>query len=474
MAGHVERHRVPRASGLAGGPLHEFLPGEVVDALEGGHRRRRHRQQVHLREGLVVGGGEVPPEVLGLAVEPAVEPLAEVAPEDHLELDRRRELRAAGAAPGAEGRREVSVVLAADEVARPLRLPERRRGLRLDREPDDQAVLVPRDRDLPDLGAEVRELVRRVPRGLVDARLCELRAEPLLEDADGEVRDVLGVGNCGGVLVGVRGRGAVLTRVGGVPPGDRVEDERAVGRRVCQRADVVKGVTERRDPRVGDEPVCRLEPDTARPRRGRPERSCLIGTDGDVDVVGDHRHRRPAGGAAGEVVVVDGIGDWARRRHLAAARDGHLVHVRLRRYRRARPEELLDDEGVVAGDVALEHRRRAGHLDPRDGDVVLDPDCQARERAVLDPLDATARDDGVVRVLVGTGPVTGVARAERRPLGALGPLARLVQLFDPLVDGHSARQHRGEVGHLLVAQFEAEVRAVLADLRLRRRPHRRR
>jgi len=236
---------------------------------------------------------------------------------------------------------------------------------------------------------------------------------------------------------------------------------------------VVERVPQRGDARVRDQPMGRLEPHTARPRRGRPQRSGLVGADGHVDGVGDHRDGGPARGTAGEVAVVDRVGDRTGRRHLAAARDRHLVHVGLGGDRRPRIEQLLDDEGVVTRDVPRHHRRATGHLDARDGDVVLDAHGQPRERAVSGSLDATAGDDGVARVLLGPRPVAGVAPTAGAPARALGPLTGLREFLDPLVDAHSLREQRREVRDLLVGQIEPEVLAVFADLPLRRRAYRR-
>ena len=195
-----------------------------------------------------------------------------------------------------------------------------------------------------------------------------------------------------------------------------------------------------------------LEPDAARPGGGNADRPALVAAEGDVDLAGGDGRTAARGRAAGDVVGVVRVERPAEVADAGDARaaEGEVLHVHLADDRRAGVEQPGDDGGVEIGGVAVEEVRAEGHRHAGDGDVVLEADRPAGERAARGALHAAFADEGVERVL---GLARAVARiafevAERRTVLLDAQLEELLHVLDLLLKpvGEDARFRRRSGG----------------------------
>ena len=116
-------------------------------------------------------------------------------------------------------------------------------------------------------------------------------------------------------------------------------------------------------------------------RGGLPHRAARVAAEREVHDARGHRRRRAAAGAAGHPAVVEGVQRPLERRVLRRRAHAELVEVGLARHDRARTLQAFHRRCRIGGDDALEQPGAAGELVAADGDVVLDAERRARERA---------------------------------------------------------------------------------------------
>ena len=161
-------------------------------------------------------------------------------------------------------------------------------------------------RDLDGLGAErpkpLDRLSHRFRRLGLDS---DLLGKALGDDAEARAGErVRRLFDCRDI---VGSRHVSLSRIALVSAGDRLEQCGEVGGGARQRAAVVEGLVDAGDANVGDEPVGRLQPEDATPRRRRADRAALVAANRDVDAVVEERGRRSARRPAGCPGVIPGV-----------------------------------------------------------------------------------------------------------------------------------------------------------------------
>src|SRR5262245_16543701 len=154
--------------------------------------------------------------------------------------------------------------------------------------PDGGAYGVHRQRDLRDLGPELREPIDALLDLRIDLALGVRMPETLGNDADAEPSRILPEG--GGVLGGTW---CVLPWVEAVIAGDDLEEQRVVGNGPRHRPRVVEGQLDGHDAGVRDQTMGRLHAVDAAERGGYPDRPPLIAAEGHIDLAGGYQSRGP-------------------------------------------------------------------------------------------------------------------------------------------------------------------------------------
>ncbi len=118
-------------------------------------------------------------------------------------------------------------------------------------------------------------------------------------------------------------------RVAGIVAADHVEEQRGVGDRGRERADLVERAGEGDQAVAGDRSVGRLHPDHAAERGRLADRAAGVGAERERHETGRHRRGRAARGAARDPPGVVGVVGRPEGRGLGRGAHGELVHVGL-------------------------------------------------------------------------------------------------------------------------------------------------
>ena len=162
--------------------------------------------------------------------------------------------------------------------------------------------------------------------------------------------------------------------VGRILPRDHFEDEREVGQRTREGADVIELARQRQHAGARDEAMARLDREHAAEGGGPDDRSVGLGAERERHHVGGDRRRRSRRGAAGRARVVVRV---ARRAGMVIRElGGH----RLADDDRAGRAQLGDHGGVVPRPAAAADRRAEFGRVIRGIDDVLDRDRDAVQR----------------------------------------------------------------------------------------------
>ncbi len=195
-------------------------------------------------------------------------------------------------------------------------------------------------------------------------------------------------------------------RVARLVAGQHVEQQRGLGDRAREHA--VRH--QERVAEVGparDAPAARLQADEPAAGGRDPQRPAAVARMRERDEAGRDRRRGAAGRAARRARRVPRVARGPGVARLGRRQDPELGHVRRADDHEARLAQPADEVRVVRRPVSREEARAEVHALPGHGDVRLDPDRHARERARVARLD---------RVRLGEHPL-GVQLDERAELG---------------------------------------------------------
>ncbi len=169
--------------------------------------------------------------------------------------------------------------------------------------------------------------------------------------------------------------------VAAVVSGDHLQEQRRVGDRVRERADLVERAGEGDQAVTRNPAVRRLQADDAAEPGRLADRAAGVGAEGEGHLAGRDGRRRAAAGAAGDSIEVPRVARHLEGTVLGGRAHGELVHVRLADQHRVRAAQAPDDVRVVWRHKSCKDLAAASGAPAAGAKDVFEGDRHARQRA---------------------------------------------------------------------------------------------
>ena len=179
----------------------------------------------------------------------------------------------------------------------------------------------------------------------------------------------------------VAGRAARAGRVVRIVPRDRLQRHRRVVHAAAEDPDLVERRGERDEPEAAHASIGRLHADHAAERGGLAHGPTGLRSERDRDDARGHRRRRTARRSSGDAVGRERIARRAERAVLGRRAHREFVHVRLCDDDRPGGAQARHHRRLERAHVSFQNPRPARRRERERGDVVLDDDRNAGQRA---------------------------------------------------------------------------------------------